>query len=87
MKWGVLFRWGSAWIGGHWSPGNKRLCVNFLPFVTVWFAFPGGNTPDGKPVMSPIVLDLVDQAKLWRAAYAIDMRAKIPFNPEERRRA
>lgn len=44
-KAGVLFRWGSAWIGAHWSPTNKRLCVNLIPFVTVWVCPPGGITP------------------------------------------
>lgn len=45
MKAGVLFRWGSVWIGAHWSPNNKRLCINVLPCVTVWIVFPGGNKP------------------------------------------
>lgn len=45
MKTGLLFRWGSAWIGCHWSPYNKRLCVNVIPFVTVWVCLPGGNPP------------------------------------------
>ncbi len=42
---GVLFRWGSCWIGYHWSKTNKRLCVNLIPFVTVWVCPPGGITP------------------------------------------
>lgn len=45
MKHGWLFRWGSAWIGGHWSARNKRLCLNLLPFVTLWITLPGGKTP------------------------------------------
>lgn len=46
MKAGSLFRLGSAWVGGgHWSPYNRRLCINVLPFVTVWVALPGGNAP------------------------------------------
>lgn len=24
----LVTRWGSGWIGYHWSPGNRRLCVN-----------------------------------------------------------
>lgn len=36
MKWGLLFRWGSLWIGAHWSPYNRRLCVNLLPCITLW---------------------------------------------------
>jgi hypothetical protein len=49
MKAGILFRPGSVWIGAHWSPGNKRLCVNVIPFVTFWFTLKGGKTPDHKP--------------------------------------
>jgi hypothetical protein len=45
MKKGILFRWGSWWIGGHWSPENKRLCVNLVPCMTFWFVWPGGNVP------------------------------------------
>jgi hypothetical protein len=42
---GVLFRWGSIWVGAHWSGPHKRLCVNFVPFVTVWVTAPGGDVP------------------------------------------
>ena len=45
MKFGTLFRWGSFWVGLHWSPWNKRLCINPLPCVTIWVVFPGGNEP------------------------------------------
>jgi hypothetical protein len=43
---GWLVRLGSAWIGAHWSPRNRRLCVNFIPCVTLWIAWPGGKTPE-----------------------------------------
>lgn len=42
---GVLARPGSAWVGVHWSGCNKRLCINLIPFVTVWVALPGGREP------------------------------------------
>lgn len=42
---GVLFRLGSFWIGAHYSKNNKRLCVNVIPFITIWFVKPGGYTP------------------------------------------
>jgi len=45
VKFGVLFRLSSLWIGVHWSPFNRRLCVNVMPCVTVWIALPGGNVP------------------------------------------
>lgn len=38
---GILFRLGSFWIGAHWSSENRRLCVNLVPCVTIWF----GNPP------------------------------------------
>lgn len=45
MKAGVLFRWQSLWIGAHWSPYNRRLCLNLIPCVTIWITARGGNTP------------------------------------------
>ena len=45
MKWGVLFRWQSFWIGAHWSPYNKRLCINLVPFVTIWIVLNDGQVP------------------------------------------
>jgi hypothetical protein len=48
MKIGILFRLGSFLIGAHWSPYNRRLCVNVLPCVTVWIALPGGVVPGSK---------------------------------------
>ena len=44
-RWGLLFRPGSCWVGFHWSPANKRLCVNLVPFFTIWITKPGGRTP------------------------------------------
>lgn len=45
MKAGLVFRWGSAWIGAHWSPYNRRWCINVLPCVTLWVALSGGRAP------------------------------------------
>ena len=36
---------GSAWIGAHWSPYNRRWCINVLPCVTLWVALSGGRAP------------------------------------------
>jgi hypothetical protein len=47
MKIGILFRLASAWVGVHYSPWNKRVCVNLVPFVTIWVTLKGGNTPSG----------------------------------------
>lgn len=43
--WGVLARSGSAWVGYHYSPYNRRVCINLVPCVTVWFTLPGGVLP------------------------------------------
>ena len=42
---GWLFRWGSVWVGAHYSPYNRRWCINPLPFVTFWVTLKGGKTP------------------------------------------
>ena len=42
---GVLWRAGSCWIGVHWSPYNRRLCINLLPCVTIWIVLAGGKAP------------------------------------------
>ena len=42
---GWLFRWGSCWVGFHWSSYNKRICLNLLPFITFWMVFKGGKIP------------------------------------------
>ena len=45
MKYGILFRFQSWWVGAHYSPVNRRLCINVIPLVTIWFAAGGGNVP------------------------------------------
>lgn len=46
---GWLFNKHAWWVGAHYSPYNKRLCVNILPCCTIWFIFPGGTAPgEGK---------------------------------------
>lgn len=44
---GVLFNLPSFWVGAHYSPYNKRYCVNVVPTFTVWVTLPGGNEPGG----------------------------------------
>lgn len=46
-RWGWLFRPGSLWMGMHWSPYNRRACINLLPCVTLWVCPPGGTAPVG----------------------------------------
>ena len=45
MKWGVKFQPGALWIGAHFSPYNRRWCINFIPMVTLWVCLRGGKTP------------------------------------------
>lgn len=44
-RFGILFRPGSLWIGGHWSAENRRLCINLLPCFTIWLTLSGGKAP------------------------------------------
>ncbi|MCQ8116136.1 hypothetical protein [Methylomonas rosea] len=44
-RYGWLIRPSSFWIGAHWSPANKRLCINLLPCLTIWVVMPGGFAP------------------------------------------
>lgn len=43
---GVLLNPHALWIGAHYSPGNRRWCINLLPGVTVWITLLGGKAPD-----------------------------------------
>lgn len=45
MQCGLLFQKGGVWIGVHYSPYNKRFCINVIPCVTFWVMLPGGKTP------------------------------------------
>lgn len=46
MRFGFKFQPGGLWIGAHYSPYNKRVCINIVPCLTVWVCFPGGKTPE-----------------------------------------
>jgi hypothetical protein len=43
---GILFNRSALWVGAHYSPANRRWCVNVLPCATAWFTLPGGTPPD-----------------------------------------
>ncbi len=45
MRAGILIRPGSLWIGLHWSSYNRRICINLIPFVTIWITGRYGNAP------------------------------------------
>lgn len=42
---GLLFNPHAWWLGLHYSPANKRLCINLVPCLTVWVRLTGGNEP------------------------------------------
>lgn len=42
---GLLVNWRALWIGTHYSKHDKRLCLNLLPCITLWWARPGGKLP------------------------------------------
>jgi len=33
---GILFRWSAGWIGYHYNPKYKKLCINPFLFITIW---------------------------------------------------
>lgn len=45
MKTYLLFQGGAAWVGFHYSTDTKRLCINFVPFLTLCFVREGGQVP------------------------------------------
>lgn len=46
LKIGYFVNFNAWWIGVHYSPFNKRFCINVLPFVTFWIVLPNGNIPN-----------------------------------------
>ena len=42
---GVLFNHRAFWLGYHYGARDKRLCINLLPCLTLWWARPGGVLP------------------------------------------
>lgn len=42
---GLLWNWSACWVGYHYSPHHRRLCVNVVPFLTIWYTMPGGVLP------------------------------------------
>ena len=42
---GLLWSPHTMWVGSHYSPHNKRYCINLVPCLTVWVRLPGGKEP------------------------------------------
>lgn len=45
LTFGWLFNKHSWWIGLHYSPLNKRYCINIIPLFTFWVVKKGGIIP------------------------------------------
>ncbi len=58
MKFGVLFKPTSMWVGIHYSPYNRRFCINLIPLVTIWITKKGGKNPSG-----------MEKIKFWEALH------------------
>lgn len=46
MRFGFLIRKESLWVGAHYSPYNRRWCVNLVPCLTLWITRKGGTIPN-----------------------------------------
>ena len=42
---GLLWNPHALWLGVHYSPMNRRHCINLVPCLTVWVRLPGGKEP------------------------------------------
>lgn len=42
---GLLYNACALWVGVHYSPSNRRYCINVLPFFTFWYSAEGGCEP------------------------------------------
>lgn len=42
---GLLLNWRAFWVGWHYSEHHRRLCVNVLPCITIYYVKPGGVIP------------------------------------------
>jgi len=42
---GITVKLQSVWIGYYYSELNKRVCINLIPFVTIWIVSNKGKTP------------------------------------------
>jgi hypothetical protein len=42
---GFLFNLTSWWIGVHYSRRERRVCINLVPMLTIWFTLRGGQAP------------------------------------------
>jgi hypothetical protein len=48
---GLLFQPGALWIGAHYSSNERRVCINIVPFLTIWIVRIGGAVPKKKSLL------------------------------------
>ncbi len=44
-RYGWLFNKSAFWLGVHYSPYNRRYCINLVPCITFWFTLKCGKAP------------------------------------------
>lgn len=44
-QFGAVWNWRAVWVGAHYGARDRRLCINLIPFLTLWVALPGGYAP------------------------------------------
>ena len=44
-SWGLLFNPSALWVGLHYSHRYQRVCINLVPFFTLWYKQAGGIEP------------------------------------------
>ena len=52
MRVGLKIQRGALWLGAHYSPYNRRWCINIVPCVTLWVALKGGKVPHGEGIQA-----------------------------------
>lgn len=52
MRLGLKFQKGGLWLGAHYSPMNRRWCINLIPCVTIWVTLEGGKVPHGEGIQA-----------------------------------
>jgi hypothetical protein len=52
MSIGIILQKGALWIGVHYSPTEKRYCINLIPGVTIWIATAEGRGPKAPSMLT-----------------------------------
>mgnify|MGYP003662734558 CR=1 FL=1 len=80
MKTGVTVNRNGLWIGAHYSPYNRRWCINILPCITWWIVKKGGNVPDRCKLKPIKKTDIAGGMEFYKNA---DMMISV-FNPKNK---